>query len=130
MPCFNLRCLVMAYDRVIAKRGSATVRNFVRSGAAASFALSSLLLFALRLVLRSPLLLALCAGGCLYFFVRGVLLLRRDPYDLSLLREVHERGQLPESEAEDAPDDAVYCRHCHEAYPASCLQCPRCGRTS
>lgn len=106
------------------------MKNFVRSGAAASFALSILLLFALRFALRSPLFLVLCAGGSLFFLLRGFLLLRRDPYDLGLLREVHERDQLPTSEAEEAPDDAVYCRHCHEAYPASCLQCPRCGRTS
>jgi hypothetical protein len=63
-------------------------------------------------------------------FVPGVKRLRRDPYDLGRLQEVHEREELSKLN-EEVPDtlefDSVVCRCCMSVYSNQLPTCPRCG---
>lgn len=55
----------------------------------------------------------------------------RDPYDLSLLREIHEQSQSVDEESGEVEDDAgIICPHCGNVYAAWIPVCPRCKRSS
>ena len=62
---------------------------------------------------------ALCCG------LRGIARARADRYDLRRL-SLAEDATAPEHE--DAPEGAVYCAWCDEAFDATEPRCPRCGR--
>lgn len=55
--------------------------------------------------------------------------LRRDPYDLDSLRELHEREELREIEHDDVEYDSVVCLHCQAVYSNRLPACPRCGHS-
>ena len=54
---------------------------------------------------------------------------RRDPYDLKLLREIHEREEMGEEE-DVAGDAGIVCPHCGNVYAPWMPVCPSCRRSS
>ena len=70
-------------------------------------------------------------GGFVYF---GTLLLKDsgqkrydDPYDLGLLREVHERKQFDAADETQIPESAdIVCPHCGHTYGGKFRVCPMC----
>lgn len=53
---------------------------------------------------------------------------RRNPYDLSLLREIHEReAARDEPEEDNAERDMIYCHRCNLSVPETYSICPECG---
>lgn len=54
---------------------------------------------------------------------------RRDPYDLGLLREIHEREELSTIEPELVVDGGeIICPHCQTPYMSRLPVCPNCKR--
>ena len=72
--------------------------------------------------------------AAIYFAAMGVRSLRKDPYDLKLLKEIEEKEELREIEREMeeydpfSQEDTVYCSHCDEVFDARFSRCPSCGR--
>lgn len=88
-------------------------------------------LFAALLFKRSPVLAIASIGGLVYFSIRAVKQMWRDPYDLGALREIHEAIELEDVESEEILDaDNVLCPHCRAVYPSFLPACPECGRTA
>lgn len=81
---------------------------------------------------RLPALGLLAIGSCLVFAVLGLLALRqrRDPYDLQLLREIHEREEMLKARVPDPHGDLVYCPYCSDVYSSEYPMCPKCGRSA
>ena len=58
-----------------------------------------------------------------------LLLRRKDPYDLSKLKEIQEKDELRAAEATMIePDAETVCPSCFESYSSRLPACPRCGR--
>jgi hypothetical protein len=53
----------------------------------------------------------------------------RDPYDLKLLREIHEQEEIRNVRVPEARGDNVVCPTCGEVYGNDLPACPRCGRS-
>ncbi len=72
--------------------------------------------------------------AAIYFAAMGVRSLRRDPYDLKLLKEIEEKEELREIEREIDEyelfnqEEALYCSYCDEVFDARLSRCPSCGR--
>lgn len=79
---------------------------------------------------RMPVIgLTLAVVGLIYAYL-GYRDLRpaRDPYDLKLLREIHEREELKNVRVPESIADSVLCPSCGEVYDNDLSICPRCGR--
>ena len=84
------------------------------------FAFASLLLAGLSI--RFALVSMAFAFGAIVFALEGIRSLRKDPYDLSELRRIHEAAELEENHD-------VFCPHCAEVYPSNYPVCPHCRRS-
>ncbi len=75
---------------------------------------------------------AIAALGAAAWLAHGMAKERpsRDPYDLRLLREVHEKAQMGEVDAEVADDAGIICPHCGTIYAAWIPVCPNCKHSS
>ncbi|MCH8274289.1 MAG: hypothetical protein IH851_05815 [Armatimonadetes bacterium] len=105
----------------------------LKSPAAVTFfgiAIASLVLAGLFARL-SPLIGLLFSCGVIYFAAAGVFALRRDPYDLRQLRDVHEEEEVRKARMEETPSegDSVYCPYCSTVYASDLPTCPQCGRS-
>lgn len=70
-------------------------------------------------------LIAFCLAAAIVARVFAVK--KRDPYDLNLLREIHEKEEVASIVVPDVMDDAgVVCPHCGERYSAVFPCCPQC----
>lgn len=82
--------------------------------------------------IRALLLLgiAIALGGGSYFLCSTFR--SKSRYDLSALREVHDRETVRQLLEEEQPvnPDFVHCLGCHEEYASHLPTCPRCGRKS
>lgn len=56
---------------------------------------------------------------------------RRDPYDLGLLKEIHDRKEIEEIEREEEDFDygSIVCPHCQTVRDKRIPACPNCGRS-
>lgn len=70
---------------------------------------------------------ALAVVTSLVMFGKDLLSRKRDPYDLNLLREIHEAPPSDEFVGKQEWGD-VLCPVCGTEYPGDRLVCPRCGR--
>ncbi|HEY3781919.1 MAG TPA: hypothetical protein VGL56_12610 [Fimbriimonadaceae bacterium] len=52
----------------------------------------------------------------------------RDPYDLNLLKEIHERANWDEANMPNPEDADVVCPHCGHLYGQKLKICPMCKR--
>src|SRR5690348_9516241 len=53
----------------------------------------------------------------------------KDPYDLRLLREVHEKREMEKVDENEIPEGAdVVCPHCGHLYGSKFRICPNCKR--
>lgn len=79
-----------------------------RSGSLAYFAGALVCLLLTALFARVPLIGVVFAIGTLYLIISGFSALKRDPYDLSELREIEEREEvlryLDEEEEDEWPE--------------------------
>ena len=72
----------------------------------------------------------LVAGVLVVATVASLVRPRRDPYDLSLLREVDEQAQIGEVEEPTTEFDSVVCPCCAAVYNRRLPICPRCGSSA
>jgi hypothetical protein len=89
-------------------------------------------LAAAGLVVRFLLLAVVLLGGSIYFMVKAFQKVRKDPYDLSELRELHERELLRDQMMEEPPNSShvIYCPFCSTVYREDMKVCPHCGRSA
>ncbi|MCW5946117.1 MAG: hypothetical protein KIT74_03725 [Fimbriimonadales bacterium] len=108
------------------------MRSERRAAAISRFASAILcLFFAAVLGARMPVIgIGFAVAGLVLAFL-GYRDLRdkRDPYDLSLLKEIHEEEELRNVRVPESTGDNVMCPACGEVYTNEFPICPRCGRS-
>lgn len=104
----------------------------MRSRALSRFAIAVLCILAAGAVgARMPMIgLGLAIVGIVFAFL-GFRELRpaRDPYDLKLLREIHEKEEIRNVRVPESVSNNIVCPVCGEVYGNDLPLCPNCGRS-
>lgn len=96
------------------------------------FLLGLSLLAAAGFVARFLLLAVVLLGFSIYLMSKAFQKARKDPYDLSELREIHERELVRDQRLDEPMNSShvIYCPFCSTVYQEDLKVCPHCGRSA